>query len=172
MKHCRLLFLFCLFMLITGCSPENRVIPVLNNIEFTANIDYFNENYSCNTTIDADSVVRFEVIEPQIIEGMILIFDDSTVTAEYKGIVYTPKTETMPVSGVAFTIYNILIDAKNDAETVFEKGKNCTVSGEVGNYKYTFTFSPSGLPISLVIPDESFKVTFENVKITNNNQSG
>ena len=172
MNWYRLLCIMFLPLLITGCSTKNEIIPVLTKISFTAQIDYYNENYSCNTNIDDNGVMTVEVISPESIEGMLITFTDSEISAQYKGITYTPKTESMPIGSVTQLMYDIFDDVSKTVETVSAGEENCVIKGKADGREYSFTFSPAGLPLVLEIPNDSFKITFENVTINNLTKTG
>lgn len=165
MKWCRLLCVIFFISVISGCNTKNVVIPVLTNLQFTAQIEKYNESYSCQTNIDANGVMKIKVNAPELIEGMLLTFDESGVTAQYKGITYTPKTESMPIGNVAQLMYVVFNDLSNNTEISLKDRENCKIIGRTNDKEYTFTYSPAGLPLTLEIPDDGFKITFEDVTV-------
>lgn len=167
MKWCRLLCVLLAFFNLSGCNTNSEVVPIFTGLRFTAQINYYNENYSCFTEVDAHGDMTVRVVSPDVIEGMVLTLTKSGVTAQYKGITYTPKTESMPVGNVAQILYDIFDDASKTAKALSRGNDNCELIGKVKDKKYCFTFSPTGLPLSLEIPDDSFRINFSNVTIIN-----
>lgn len=166
LKLFRVFSVFLIAFLFCGCASKSDTVPILKGIEFKSKIKYYNENYECNTMIDQSGVMVIEVLSPESIEGMKLTLEPSKITAEYKGITYTPKTQTMPACNVAQIIYNVFEDVANNIETLSLKEENCVVNGKIDENEYDFTFSPSGLPLKLEISDMGFDMIFENVTIS------
>ena len=165
MKCCRLLCIAFISLLLIGCNAKKDILPILTKLQFTAQIDHYNENYSCFTEIDSHGDMTVEVITPEEINGMLLTFTDDGVNAQYKGITYTPKIDAMPVGNVAQIMYDIFDDISNEKAMASVNENNCEISGRISDKKYFFTFSPTGLPLTLEIPDDSFKITFKGVTI-------
>lgn len=157
--------LFCL-VLLCGCSGSIKTVtPVLSGISFTAKVSFYNEYYECETVIDTDGAMRISVLSPADISGMRLIFSNDSVTAEYMGLTYTPKTESLPVGSVAQTFYGIIKDLSAKETIPIKANENCIYEGRINERAYSFCFAPSGLPLYIEIPDNSFRIDFSGVKI-------
>lgn len=162
----KIIAVFLIILSLCSCSgSEKKVSPILSSIAFTARINYYNEHYILNCDIDKEGVTSLCIVEPSDISGMKLIFSDSGVTAEYMGLSYTPKTERLPVLGVAEIIYRIISGINKDTALKLSEGENCVLEGRIDDRAYSFYFSPSGLPLFIEIPDNSFKIEFSDVYI-------
>lgn len=150
-------------LLLCGCAEKKAVTPVLNNISFTAEIDYGDSEFVGNATL-SDGALNLTVTEPQEIKDLILMLDKNGVTAEFKGVTYTPDINSLPQGAIAQVLYDILNDIA-DNKTANCDEENCEIKGSVNGYDYTFVFSPSGLPISLDVDDLDLEIKFKNVTI-------
>ena len=155
--------LFC-FVLLCGCSGKSKsVTPVLDNITFKAGVTFYNEVYECDTAIK-DGTMNLTVRLPDDLSGLKFKIDKDGITAEYLGLTYTPKTDNMPLCGVAQNLYKI-IDELKDKTLVIRKDENCFFEGRIDDRAYTFCCAPTGLPLYIEIPDDSYRIEFSNVKI-------
>lgn len=154
-----LLFLF-------GCSCKSREVTLtVRGISFSAEISYYNESYICNVNIDRNGKMTLTADSPEDLKGLTLTYTGNEVTAEYMGLTYTPRSGSMPLGNVAESIYGIIGDIEKEVETAPATNGNCTVENNYNGKSYTFVFSPAGLPLSLEIPDSSFKILFNNVTV-------
>ena len=155
-----------ILMLLCGCSKNTKTsTPVTKGISFTADVTYYNENYTCDVDVNEEGIMSAKVTYPEELKGVSLRFDGETVTAEYLGLTYTLKTDTMPLGNVALSIYKVFTDVTEKGLMAEQNEGNCIIENEVNGEKYEFTFSPSGLPLELKIPDKEFQVVFNNVTI-------
>lgn len=151
-------------LLLCGCAEKKAVTPVLNNISFTAEIDYGDSEFAGNATL-SDGALNLTVTEPQEIKDLILKLDKNGVTAEFKGVTYNPDINSLPQGAIAQVLYDILNDITASQDTATCDEENCEIEGKVNGYDYTFVFSPSGLPISLDVDDLDLEIKFKNVTI-------
>ncbi len=149
-----------------GCGKSTQTAtPITKGISFTADVTYYNECYTCDVNVDESGIMSAEVTSPDELKGVKLKFDGENVTAEYLGLTYTLKTDTMPLGNVALSIYNAFTDVSENSLLAERDDGNCVIENEINGEKYEFTFSPSGLPLELKIPSKEFKVVFNNVTI-------
>ncbi len=161
----KMLLLPLVFLMLCGCSQRAQTTPILNDISFTAQINYGSDKYAGDVTI-ADNTLTITVTEPEQIKDLILTINNSGIKAELKGISYTPNLNTLPQGAVGQILFNVLNDIKG--KTVESCDQNCKINGRVDGYKYTITISPSGLPIDLEIPELNLKIKFNNVTVIKN----
>ncbi len=157
---CVLLFLIVL----CGCGGSNTVVPILNNINFTAETECGDAHYAFDVSI-SDESTNIKVISPEEIAGLNLNFSDSNVSAEYLGIKYTPNSGNMPDSGVAAVLNDVINYVNQEGLTAVSNENNCCVEGKIGDDEFIFQFSPAGLPLELEIPNKNYTVKFNNVTI-------
>lgn len=150
-------------LLLCGCAEQKTVTPALDNISFTAEIDYGDTEFAANASI-TDGALNLVVTKPQEIKDLILNITKNGVTAEFKGVTYTPDTNTIPVGSVAQVLYDILNDIGGNKKANCNQ-ENCEIEDSVNGYSYEFVFSPSGLPISLQIDDLDLEIEFKNVTV-------
>ncbi len=156
----RLIVLPFIILLLCGCSNHKTTTVILNNISFTAKINYDKQEYTCDTTID-EGGIKLIVSEPEQIEGLTLNINKNGITSEFKGISYTPDLNSLPEGAVAQVLFNVLNDVNN--KQALKDNQNSKITGKVDDYKYDFYFSPSGLPLFLEIRDLNITVEFNNV---------
>ncbi|MBQ8268043.1 MAG: hypothetical protein IJZ21_06655 [Clostridia bacterium] len=151
-------------LLLCGCADNKTVTPVLDNISFTAQIDYGDSEFVGNATLSNDTL-NLTITEPQEIKDLILKLDKNGVAAEFKGVTYTPDINSLPQGAIAQVLYNILNDIAASQDTAICGEENCVIENKINGYDYEFTFSPSGLPISLEIDDLDLEIKFKNVTV-------
>lgn len=150
-------------LLLCGCAEQKAVTPVLDNISFTAEIDYGDNEFAANATL-AEDALNLVVTKPQEIKDLTLDITKNGVTAEFKGVTYTPEISSLPEGAIAQVLYNILNDIAGNKTANCDE-ENCVIKSQVNGYEYEFTFSPSGLPISLQIGDLDLEIKFKNVTV-------
>ncbi len=157
----KLVLVFFSFLVLCGCSAS-AVTPVLKGITFTAEMTYYNESYTFSGHILKDGSLEVIIEKPDELKDLKLSIKNDQITAEYKGLTYTPVEGTMPFSAVIKEFYDPL-------KEVIEKGltadKNGILEVKSENLGYTLTLSPSGLPQRLELPDKRFSVTFYNISV-------
>ncbi len=159
----KLLVLPLAFLLFCGCAKSKTATPVLNNISFTAQINYGENEFVADTTV-IDNALNLVVIEPQEIRDLTLIATKNGVTAEFKGVSYALDISSLPQGAVVQVLFNILNDISS-GKTATCNEENCEITGKVDGYKYEFEFSPSGLPISLKVDEFDLDVNFKNITV-------
>lgn len=145
-----------------GCSKPETTRPTLNNITFTAQIDYNECRYVCNVDV-SDDIFNLVILEPKEIKDLILKIDKTSLVAEFMGVKYAPDINSLPHGVMIRIIYDVFMDAAN--KECFIKDKNCKIIGKVNEHDYKFSFSPSGLPLSFEIDDLDLKIVFNNVMV-------
>ena len=155
-----------LIIFLCGCGSKNKTtVPVTKGVSFTAAVTYYNECYTCDVAVDEKGIMSATVTSPQELSGVKLMFDGENVTAEYLGLTYTLKTDTMPLGNVALSIYNVFAHIAENGLTAEQHESNCIIENEIGGEKYEFIFAPSGLPLELKMPQKELKVIFNNVTL-------
>lgn len=159
--------LICVILMLSlcACSGKKQVIPIVSGMDFTAVIHYYNEIYECAVEVDKGCCAVMRVTSPEDLAGLKFICKGDTLTAEFMGLSYTPDTESMPSGAVAKTVYGILFDCYTNKPAASDDGGNYSISGKVDKHNYTLSLSPSGLPLSVQIPDKSYTVDFKNVTL-------
>lgn len=146
-----------------GCVEKAVVTPVLDNISFTAEMDYGDTEFTADVTLAQDAL-NLVVTKPQEIKDLTLNFSKNGVTAEFKGVTYTPDINSLPQGATAQVLFDVMNDITSSQHTLTDD-ENCKIVGKVFSYEYILVFSPSGLPISLEIEDLDLYTKFSNVTI-------
>ena len=155
-----------LIVFLCGCGGKNKsATPVTKGVSFIADVTYYNECYTCDVAVDENGVMTATVTSPEELSGVKLKFDGENVTAEYLGLTYTLKTDTMPLGNVALSIYNVFTHIAENGLTAEQDESNCIIENEIEGEKYEFIFAPSGLPLELKMPQKELKVIFNNVTV-------
>lgn len=151
-------------LLLCGCAQKTTATLTTDNISFTAEIDYGDTEFTADVTLEQDAL-NLVVNEPQEIKGLILNFTKNGATAEFKDVTYTPDINTLPQGAIVQVLYDVLNDVTASQNKAVCNEENCIINGKVNYYEYEFTFSPSGLPISLEIDDIDLDIKFKNVTV-------
>lgn len=153
-----------MLLVLCGCSERGKVTPILKGISFNAEISLADAELSCTAEISADGSVTACLTDPAELSGMTLLLNGTGVTAEYMGITYSVPQGEFPQGNAIRLMCDALADAA-DRSAVVQKGENCILNGTFKGREYTLYCAPCGLPLSLEMPAEGFKVIFGNVKI-------
>lgn len=157
-----LVILIVVLMLCSGCSKQNTTLPTLNNISFIAQINYCEQVFVCDISINEQNL-NLVVNEPQVINGFTVIIDENGTNAEFMGVSYTQDVNLMPQDDIANIILNVIKDAS--AKYMVYDNENCVITGKVDDYGYEFTFAPSGLPLHLTVDDIDLDIDFKNITV-------
>ena len=160
----KILALILVILTLSACSGKNDVKPTLKGISFNADITYYNENYKGECTISEDGALTLKITEPELLSGYTVMLNGEGITAEYLGVTFTPNLSNMPVSSVITEFYEKITELAN-SETVEKKGDTYMIKGGKDADAYTLYISPTGLPQSLEMPDERFRVYFYNTTV-------
>ncbi len=151
-------------LVLCGCTQKSTVAPILENISFTAEIDYGDNEFTADAKLAQDAL-NLVVTEPQEIKDLTLNITKNGVTAEFKGVTYTPDINSLPQGAIVQVLYRVLNDIRASQNTAVCDEENCNISGKAEGYKYDFEFSPSGLPISLAVDELDLEIDFKNVTV-------
>ena len=82
----------------------------------------------------------------------------------------TKRTIIKPAKKICVvqTLYDIISEVEKTDSPPIKDSENCMLAGRYNNTYFKFYFSPSGLPLSVLIPDDSFEIQFNNLTIMNN----
>lgn len=149
--------LVCLLLCSCGSSKTQ---PVLKGITFFAEMTYYNESYSFEGELLSDGNLVAVITAPEELKDLTLTLNDDSVTAEYKGLTYTPVEGSMPFSAVMSEFYAPI---KEINEKKFVADSNGKIKFNSNGCEATLTVSPTGLPQKLEIPDERFYIMFYNI---------
>lgn len=153
-----------IFIILCGCGNSKVVTPVINNIDFIAQIEFADENYVCDISI-YDKNTDITVVTPEQIKGLTFHFTRSEVSVEHLGIKYTTDASDVPAGGVVVILNDVINHINDEGLTAVYNEENCSINGRAGEDKFIFEFSPAGLPLKLEIPDKNYTVKFNNVTI-------
>lgn len=159
------LVLFALIFLMCGCKSK-EVKMKTNGIKFTANVSYGNEKYELDVKIVKDGQIECKLKSPNSMNGTKFTITNETVTVDYLGLTFQKELKDLPFGNAVSLLFKALDDIKS--KTATEKNGNYYIYGKVGNSKYEFAASPSGLPLSLSFPNEKISMEFKNLTLVKN----
>ena len=160
----KILSLLLVLLTLSACGGKETVKPQIYGISFTADVTYYNENYKGECEISGDGSLTLKITEPEILAGYTVTINNDGIKAEYLGIAFTPNPSNMPFSSVMQDLYKKITEiALCDAAE--KKGDTYIIKGGKDADAYTLYISPTGLPLSLDMPDERFRVYFYNNKV-------
>lgn len=160
----KILSIVLVLLTLAACSSKAAVKPKIYGIEFTADITYYNENYKGECKISEDGVLTLKITEPEILSGYTVTVGKDLIKAEYLGIEFVPNLANMPFSSVMQDLHKTITDLAV-SEAAEKKGDTYIIKGGKDADSYTLYISPTGLPQSLEMPDERFRVYFYNATV-------
>ena len=154
-------------MLLCACGASGSdITPYTKGITFTADITLYNECCSAEVSVSKDGETRFELISPENVEGLTLIFSGSEVHAEFDELEYPYSISPLDESGMCGRLYAILADTFDPETKASADADRIYVSGEAQDAEYNLYLGATGLPISAESINGSFSAVFKNVTIT------
>lgn len=163
----KLFLLLVPILILCGCSAKQNVSPILREISFEADISYYNEKYVCESVVDSDGKLTIEFKYPEDLADLKVFFQNGKANIEYMGLTYTPNNG-MPAGSVVQTLGDIFSVVEKEGGAAVKDGENCVIDGRYNDTYFKLYFTPSGLPLSVLIPDDSFKIEFNNLTVLNN----
>lgn len=148
------------FLLLCGCASEKSTSPIVDNISFTATINYNDTVYECNAEI-LHSNISLSLLKPNDIKDLIIKIDDNSITTEFFGVNHTYSLDSLPHGALARLILVVIDDVSN--KTIEHTEGNGELCGFCDEYNYKFVFSPSGTPLLLEINELNFSMEFKNI---------
>ncbi len=155
-----LCMVFAFSVLLCGCGKK-EIRPVLEGVNFKAQLLQNETQY-----IFSGKILKKELnicfTDPAPLGGVTAVITPNSSRLIFEEMEY--KNGLMADSP-AMLFYKVLSDImQNEKSGIFDES-NCVLKGELDSVSYIFCFAPSGLPISLEIPDENIKVNFSDVSI-------
>lgn len=149
-----------------GCSEKrSSVKPVLKGISFNAEITCYNECYTAACAVSEDGAISAEVTSPDELKGLKFAVKNGDITTEFDGISATEKLKDLPVCGAYTAMIDVLCDVMNSEDPVINDGNELFINAGTENGKYRLSIAPTGLPLSLEIPDQGFKMEFFDAQL-------
>lgn len=153
----KIIILPLLFILIfCGCGKAEKAKPTLNDISFTADIEFDGKDYSLACEVDENLSFYALVLEPASIKGLEIFADNNVMKIEFMGISYQKELTDFPVGNVV----NIITSAISDNGNLQDNIKH----GKINNYDYTLSFDNNGFPKELNVPKLNLEIEFKDVQ--------
>lgn len=163
LKKVFLLSVICISL--CGCGTNKTVAPILENISFTAEVEYCGQKFSCETVL-LENDAKITVLNPEEIKGLVLEYKKGTVSGNFYGVAFVPDADHFPLNSVPQLLYNTVCDIKDNKTNANFNSDNCEIKGMLGGNDYVLIFSPSGLPISLEFSDLELRLQFNNIQLS------
>ena len=165
MKKASAVLLVLFMVLLIGCGKKAEISPIVNGISFTAEIKYNGKNYSVDTVTSKEGEMSAVVKKPESLAGMKISFDGETVKTEYLGLCYEQNINDVKQNNAALVLFDVLSAVNNGENAVKSDSGNYTLKKKKNGIEYELTVSPTGLPVSLVFPDNDITVEFLNTTV-------
>ena len=157
--------IFSLVFLCSCAGTAANVKPLLSGIAFDVKLTFYNEVFCCSGEMLKDDTLTLTVNEPQTIKGMKLTVKKDLLSAEFKGLTYTPKTEKLPAANVAQVLHTALADAVYRNPQVKAQDGAFFIESAPNDKYYKIILTEAGFPISAEIPAAALTAEFSNVNI-------
>lgn len=158
----KLICVFIIALCLCSCAKAETQ-PKLLSTTFTAELEFYNEEYVFDGELLEDATLKISVKEPEELKDLNITVTDEGMKAEYKGLTYEANAATMPFSRVISQFYLPLKSIATD-KTV-KADKNGEINGEFASEKCSLIISPTGLPQKFEIKSKQLKLSFYNISI-------
>lgn len=146
-------------LLLSGCSGNTDVKPVLQNLTFTAEMSYYNEFYEMEANISKTGNAVIEVIYPEELKGLKFVIKNGEFISEYNGIAF----ECNNYNAMAAEILYLPFSKKE--QSVYEKDGAFYIRGECNGGEYTMQVTEAGLPLKINDSADRFEIVIKNLTI-------
>ena len=149
-------FFLSLVLLFTGCGKQmNGTQLMIGGIYFcTLEFVIGGQEFKVCLTRPTAISYRFEVIDPPVLNGMIITCDEQGVTVEIPGLVFNDSLAALPGKSFAAAICSALEAAS----------ANGSSSGQCAAGYYEIIASADGIPLSVSLPGIGLKATVSDFK--------
>ncbi len=170
-----MLLCFPMTLLFTGCTgaaAETDFAPRLDaSYSVRAELTYGERDATASCLLTRYETGRWdaEFSEPAALSGVVLSFDESAVSANYKGLAFTVPKSAMPAKAMLLLATDVL-DALDGMESApYAKGDDGTwcLTGESEGGSYTMTFDESGVLAGFSIPSQPLEIVFSEYCVGN-----
>ena len=158
----KLICVFIIALCLCSCAKAETQ-PQLLGISFTAELQFYNEEYVFDGELLEDATLKISVKEPGELKDLNITVTDEVMKAEYKGLTYEANAANMPFSRVISQFYLPLKAIATD-KTV-KADKKGEINGEFGGEKCSLIISPTGLPQTFTLKGKQLNLRFYNVSI-------
>ncbi len=155
----RISALILTLLLLCGCGGGKNIVPQLTGISFTAQMTYYNEEYSFRGEISAEGQLTCLMTAPDSLSDMVFTVNEEKIVTEYKGITYSPVEGSMPFAAVIERFYACIKEIIKDEEALADK------DGRLKTDSCILTVSPTGFPQKLSVEKDGFFINFYNIAL-------
>lgn len=158
----KLICIFIIALCLCSCSKVETQ-PKLLSTTFTAELEFYNEEYVFDGELLEDATLKISVKEPEELKDLYITVTDDVMKAEYKGLTYEANAATLPFSRVIGQFYSPLKAIATDK--TLKADKKGEINGEFGGEKCSLIVSPTGLPQKFEIKSKQLNLRFYNISI-------
>lgn len=163
------IIIFCCLCLLIICGCDSRkteIKPYAGAIEFTCEINHYNEYYECNAKITEKKEIVFDLTLPENLNGLKLNYNKNGVTADFHGLEFNFGPEELPCSSALNVLNDIIAQSFSENTVLISEKKSiyfdCKTDGADGR----IYFAETGLPLSAQCRSKGVSAIFKNVKIS------
>ena len=173
-----LTFTIIAVLCLTACS-----VPMKNdtsrknglNCAFQSEVSVVIEKLEANGTLRrfGNGVWDIEFSSPNSLSGVKLEFNESSVTASYKGLSFSVPQSALPVKAMMLNLIKAVDDnARLDELKGEEDGELLKISGELEGGEYILSVDKNGSPSCFEMPNNQLTITFLGPSVIGESSDG
>ena len=163
----KLIIRCAVILILSGCGKKTDIKPIVKNISFNTDITYYNEKYAAKGSIDSDGILTLQIFEPSELSGMTFTVDGQDVKIDYKGLTFSPNSNSISSAAVAMLYSGFSAVEQNNADYEYDE-KNYTVTAKTDNGEFIMNYSPTGLPLEIRCLSSAFEAKIYDIKLLKN----
>lgn len=150
-------------LLLCSCATKTeRIKPVTKGLKFTAQINFYNEEYECDTTVKQNGDTEICFLSPVDLLGLKITYSAGGINTSYNGLEYKYDSESLPQYSSSDIIYKIF---SYTYDTVIEQDDNYYVEYISDDLNCKMQIGATGLPIKIKEKSSRFEISIKNPTI-------
>ncbi len=156
--------LLIILIFLCGCEKNSDVNPITQNISFTVETVFQNQEYCFSAQTDNNSNLKITVNFPENLKSLKLYFNADTVEMDFWGLKKEIPLSSFEEDSLFRMVYEGITTAKNAEELKLEND-NFFTEFKIGSNYYKMLFGESGLPIGIRNTDNSLDIQFKSINL-------
>lgn len=159
----KILCLIVPVLLLCSCATKaEKIKPITKGLQFTAQINFYNEQYECDTIIKQNGDTEISFLTPEDLSGLKIIYSAGGVTTSYNGLEYKYDYGSLPQYSASDILYKIF---STEYDIVIEQDDNYYVEYIEDNLNCKMQIGATGLPIKIKEKSSRFEILIKNPTI-------